>query len=357
MPKAASSESSENSGSGPAMGSKNQAKGWWRPQDIFDPENWPEEDLDGLAGDQGSEAEPLVSAVDEEDGRANESVEALDEAAIAAQLVSFTAEAYRQILQHVLFFAYQEMPNAMNEREDLADTAFEQPERSHLRSHYLPFLFAAKALSSDASHCHNSTCMKTFDHKLPCLQLWRCRSCFGGKGICTSCLRESHQDQPFHVVEAWETREFTLERSSERWAESFPQQFGFFARRSLKDAGLEVGLGHQGQLCPQTSNRDGFDMTILHVNGQHSVTFRPCACSSKEKWELLLEAGIFPATEAAPQTGFTLELLEHFQEFSLRAKVNLREYYQAIVGLTNRADLKGARGVSVCACFLLKLEV
>lgn len=248
------------------------------------------------------------------------------------------------------------MPEAPGNVEDAVEETTDQQEKPHLRAHYLPFLFAAKGPPSDMSQCQNSTCAKAFDWKLPDLQMWRCRTCFGGKAVCTICLRESHQDQPFHVVEAWITREFALNRASGFWAGSIPGRFGFFARRSLKDAGLQVGLGHHGQLCPRTTSRDNFDMTILHVSGQHSATFRPCACHNKEKWELLLEEGIFPATEATPQTGFTLELLDHWQEFSLRTKASLREYYQAIVGLTNGADPKGNRGASVSASFLSNLE-
>lgn len=138
-----------------------------------------------------------------------------------------------------------------------------------------------------------------------------------------------------------------MEKAAEHWAGLFPKGFGFFERRSLKDAGLQVGLGHGGELCPRTSIRDNFDMNILHVTGQHSTTFRPCACNGKDRWKVLLEHRIFPATEFAPQTGFTFELLDHHQTFDLRAKSTLREYYRATVDLMNGADPKGDRRVSV----------
>ncbi|KIO27515.1 hypothetical protein M407DRAFT_73076 [Tulasnella calospora MUT 4182] len=83
-------------------------------------------------------------------------------------------------------------------------------------------------------------------------------------------------------------------------------------------------------------------MTILHTTGQHRVSFCPCHCTGKQLWEQLLEVDIWPATEQKPQTGFTIEVLRHQRSFSLRGKVSLKEYYDALVDLTSAAELKGS---------------
>lgn len=88
-------------------------------------------------------------------------------------------------------------------------------------------------------------------------------------------------------------------------------------------------------------------MTIVHTNGQHSVTMRSCCCQGKERWQLLLKYGIFPATDLQPQTGFTFELLEHQRAFNLRGKTSLQEYYQSIIDLTNAAEGRATKSFSV----------
>ncbi|KAG9014679.1 hypothetical protein FRB90_005207 [Tulasnella sp. 427] len=282
-------------------GSPSKGKVWWQPRDIFDP-NAP-----SWLGDQesktGPSAAPFTAAANElevEESEDDLGLGDLDVTAIAAQLSNVP-------------------PTQVSDDYDVDESKEEVYSRrkSHLRAHYLQYLLAAKAPVNGLTPLSCTTCNTDFDPR--------------------SSL-EAHRMQPFHVVEAWISREVALAGGPEDWQDCLPQQFGFFERRSLQEAGLEVGLGHFGHLCPQTSSNDNFDMTILHVTGQHTVTFRPCACSGAEKWQQLLESRVFPATEFAPKTGFTFELLDHHQAFSLRAKVTLREYYQAVVDLTAAGD-------------------
>ncbi|KIO16542.1 hypothetical protein M407DRAFT_58416, partial [Tulasnella calospora MUT 4182] len=84
--------------------------------------------------------------------------------------------------------------------------------------------------------------------------------------------------------------------------------------------GLQVPLSHSGRFCPNSHPSDEHTMSVFHINGYHKVKFRKCRCSDKDMWELLLEAGVFPATEKNPQTGFTIALLRHQRTCSLRGK-------------------------------------
>ncbi|KIO27204.1 hypothetical protein M407DRAFT_73495, partial [Tulasnella calospora MUT 4182] len=54
--------------------------------------------------------------------------------------------------------------------------------------------------------------------------------------------------------------------------------------------------------------------------------------------ELLLEAGVFPATEKSPQTGFTIALLQHQRACNLHGKTSLKEYFDVLVQLTDSAE-------------------
>ncbi|KIO17892.1 hypothetical protein M407DRAFT_84529 [Tulasnella calospora MUT 4182] len=193
---------------------------------------------------------------------------------------------------------------------------------SSFRSEYLPYLFAAKAPSRLPLQCSNYlSCSHRCSKPSSANRFFRCTQCFGRRILCASCLLDAHQFLPFHWPEVW-------------WKDTLPARYGYFKRTSLVDLGLQVGLGHDGAFCPQTHENDAFRMTILHTTGQHTVSFRPCACSGTEIWQQLLGVDIFPATEKSPQSGFTFEVLRHQRCFNLRAKTSLKEYYDALVDLT-----------------------
>lgn len=231
--------------------------------------------------------------------------------------------------------------------QNLDSDSLRSEPKSHLEGHYLPYLLEAKACRHSDERCVNNNCRRKLDMGSSAVQLWRCVSCFGGRVLCTSCIVQSHQYQPFHELHGYIHHAAALSRTSSRWKNSLPNDFGYFKRLSLQEAGLQVGLGHDGDLCPSSWEGDSFRMTILHINGQHSVTFRDCGCQGKERWQLLLEYNVFPVTEKQPETGFTIELLEHQRAFNLRGKTSLQEYYQALLDLTNAAEGRATKSFSV----------
>lgn len=84
-----SSGSSRTAGLEGSIGLAAKGNDWWCPQDIFDPEKNPEDGLEeDISGDEGIQAEPLLDTATEEGLGEQVLVETLDEAAIAAQLVS-----------------------------------------------------------------------------------------------------------------------------------------------------------------------------------------------------------------------------------------------------------------------------
>ncbi|KIO18474.1 hypothetical protein M407DRAFT_31873 [Tulasnella calospora MUT 4182] len=207
-------------------------------------------------------------------------------------------------------------------------------------SHYLPFLFAAKAPAQLPLSCSNTKCQSQVPTGSRAPSFFRCTQCFGRRIVCGPCLVESHQHLPFHWPEAWIDKACMPKNILESWGSSIPNHYGYFKRVSLCDLGLQVPLGHDGGVCPASRRDDCLVMSILHTTGQHTIRFRPCKCSQKESWVQLLEVDIFPATELNPRTGFTIEVLRHQRCFSLRGKTSLKEYYDALVDLTSAADGK-----------------
>ncbi|KIO15332.1 hypothetical protein M407DRAFT_87168 [Tulasnella calospora MUT 4182] len=156
-------------------------------------------------------------------------------------------------------------------------------------------------------------------------------------------MRDAHRKLPFHRIEAWQHGASIESIITKNFLPAAPPHFGFFRRSSLYDTGLQVGLGHEGDICPRTSPSHCFDLNVLDVSGQHTIRFRDCFCDSRERWKLLLGCQIFPATETDPKTGFTFHVLEHQQSSNLRGKTSLHEYYQTLIQLSGTAE-EHARG-------------
>ncbi|KIO21917.1 hypothetical protein M407DRAFT_46979, partial [Tulasnella calospora MUT 4182] len=148
-----------------------------------------------------------------------------------------------------------------------------------------------------------------------------CTHCFGQRILCASCLLDSHQYLLFHWPEVWVDCSHLYNDGFLQWKDMFPHV-------------TVISREPPWAFCPQTHENDAFQMSILHTTGQHTVAFRPCACSGTEIWQQLLGVDIFPATEKSLQSSFTFEVLRHQRCFNLRANTSLKEYYDALVGLT-----------------------
>lgn len=115
----------------------------------------------------------------------------------------------------------------------------------------------------------------------------------------------------------------------------------FWGKTSLAELGLIVYLGHHGHACrcPKLAE----EMTIIHINGYHTIKVRACACKPSAK-ELavrtqLMRMRIFPASTELPQTGFTFDCLDLFAKLSSQGKVSTHDFYHSIRQFTDNADL------------------
>ncbi|KAF9017036.1 hypothetical protein BDZ89DRAFT_961437 [Hymenopellis radicata] len=147
-------------------------------------------------------------------------------------------------------------------------------------------------------------------------ELYRCTSC-GEFLECSSCSLARHKQSPVHSIRVW--RNFTWERTS------------------LTEMGLVFQLGHQGAACrvPDAVERR---MTVLHLNGVHTVAFRYCGCAVSDRehhWQQLMRCGWYPATTRTPATCATMELLSFFRRLKTEATVNVRDFTTVLEAESN----------------------
>ncbi|KAJ7900452.1 hypothetical protein B0H13DRAFT_1883534 [Mycena leptocephala] len=118
----------------------------------------------------------------------------------------------------------------------------------------------------------------------------------------------------------------------------------WFEKKTLKELGLRVQLGHWGgsdRRCPasQAVRDDGF--TIIADDGVHSVGLDFCGCGrSGSKQVQLLRAQLFPATCGNPRTAATFSVLRRFQLLSFEAKCSIYHFYQSLARQTDNLGLK-----------------
>lgn len=133
-------------------------------------------------------------------------------------------------------------------------------------------------------------------------------------------------------------------------------QCGFFDRTSLHSIGLVCYLGHDGAQCSIKSSL--YNIIIVDMNGWHKVRVGFCTCDSNIPWgecyRQLLQMGWYPASFDRPQTAFSFDLLETYHKITLQGKLNLYDFYIAIMQKTdNQGQSKDI--VRRLSCFVLNV--
>lgn len=124
----------------------------------------------------------------------------------------------------------------------------------------------------------------------------------------------------------------------------------FFAKTSLREAGLRIHLGHGGLPCHHTKSRVQ-DFVVYDTTGYHTVDVTFCGCYDTEEgyvphWTHLLRVGWYPATHARPRSAFTFRLMDFFHELTLQSKVNLHDFHRTLERITDKCQL---HPVKVCS--------
>lgn len=119
---------------------------------------------------------------------------------------------------------------------------------------------------------------------------------------------------------------------------------GYWARYTLREAGLRIQLGHDGLSCPRPRHKKT-PITIIDLNGIQDVHVDYCDCRAGREHVQLLRNAWWPATPHRPRTAITFRLLKSFHVLNLIGKVNIYDYYRSLEQLV---DPTGTRGVKVC---------
>ena len=110
---------------------------------------------------------------------------------------------------------------------------------------------------------------------------------------------------------------------------------------TLFDLGLSHQLGHNvGDPCPLPS--DPIKLMLFDVTGVHTVRVTYCFCEENgdgNRRTQLLDARWFPASWSRPGTAFTFRLLNSIHKLQTRSKINLYDFYNSLVSVTDAAGM------------------
>jgi hypothetical protein len=169
---------------------------------------------------------------------------------------------------------------------------------------YLSMLFQSHAapLSSNCVRCGRST------H-----QLYRCRHCLSADTLCLECMLLAHKSFPTHRVASWNG--------------------AFWEEASLSDLGLILYLGHCGEKCAEQATHHV--VRVGDISGFFDVKVHYCAhVHAPTKPIQLLSVGLFPCSDIAPQSAFTLPMLEHYDLSTTLGAMSAQKYYNVLERMT-----------------------
>jgi len=115
---------------------------------------------------------------------------------------------------------------------------------------------------------------------------------------------------------------------------------------TLDDLGLVLNLVHSTDVCPV--NPETQRILVVDLSGYHFIRVRFCACSRSsflDPFRQLLREGWFPASILRPKTVFTFDLLDTYHKISMQGKLNLYDFYTAVM---QKTDNCGHAKVKVC---------
>ncbi|KAF8202794.1 hypothetical protein K438DRAFT_1581032, partial [Mycena galopus ATCC 62051] len=153
----------------------------------------------------------------------------------------------------------------------------------------------------------------------------RCTSCLsGGELMCSACVVAAHRQMPFHRIEHWTG--------------------SLFERRSLKQMGLRIQLGHwnaSDAVCPLPQPASGDDFVIVNNEGVHPVHLDYCNCGQGGHPTIqLLRARLWSATTTNPRTAATFSVLRRYHLLSFESKCAALEFYQSLARETDNLHYK-----------------
>lgn len=146
----------------------------------------------------------------------------------------------------------------------------------------------------------------------------RCRDCFGEFVECVSCSLHRHARLPLHVVDQWTGQ--------------------YWQRKSLKEMGLTIQLGHLDTPCLAPATTNPLPVTVIDVGGIHEVSVFFCGCEREllgDKRLQMLRAGWYPASMTDPQSCATFRALDQYHMLHLVGGLNVHDWIKSAERLTD----------------------
>ena len=112
----------------------------------------------------------------------------------------------------------------------------------------------------------------------------------------------------------------------------------FYEKIALKDLGLCIQLGHDGQSC-QSPSTVHYNFVVVDVSGIHLVNIQYCQCHQNIGGSLpriqLLRFQWFPTSLTRPCTAFTFDVLDTFHHITLQGKLSAYDFYRSLLNKTD----------------------
>ncbi|KAF9779699.1 hypothetical protein BJ322DRAFT_1012771 [Thelephora terrestris] len=143
---------------------------------------------------------------------------------------------------------------------------------------------------------------------------FKCNSCFGGTMRCSACTVSFHRNLPLHKIQRWHG--------------------GRLEERLLRvPTGPDRRSPSAGVALTETKH-----IFVVDLSGYHSVRIRFCTCPHTaflDHFRQLLRVRWFPASTLQPKTVFTFDLMDTYHKISMQGKLNLYDFYTAIMQKTD----------------------
>ncbi|KAF8151201.1 hypothetical protein K438DRAFT_1623891 [Mycena galopus ATCC 62051] len=151
---------------------------------------------------------------------------------------------------------------------------------------------------------------------------YRCaqQTCYGPGLFCKKCIVARHAVLPTHWIQEWNGN--------------------FFVRRSLKDLGLVIQLGHPPGFSCDSPLRAHTHFVVIDVTGIHYVNVNFCQCDGNiEHRQQLMRVRWWPATARDPRTCATFGVVRLFQIMNCLGKISAHDFLRSLELLTNNDGL------------------
>ena len=170
--------------------------------------------------------------------------------------------------------------------------------------------------------------------------LYRCLDCSAIPLYCDVCIVSRHDWLPLHRIEVrlhYPPPSLSHVTLLQVWSD------GFYQRTTLLELGHSFYIGHHHTPCPSPDSSFR-KIIVIDLSGAHRINVQFCACvrgpGCVEPYRQLLRMRWYPASLDRPRTAFTFDLLDAYHKITLQGKLNLYDFYTAVLQRSDNCGRK-----------------